>query len=149
MKEATARGENLPVAWKSAVMVGRFVKGKALAKAKRLMEEVIAKKTAVPFPKFNKDRGHKRGNMAAGRYPVKAAVEVLNLLKSAEKNAENLGMSSSSLFVSRYISNQGPTSWRFGRKRRRQTKRSHIQVFVAEKPSETKKEKAGKGVAKK
>ncbi len=85
--------------------------------------------------------------MAAGRYPVKAATEVLNLLKSAESNAENLGMNASSLFVSRYISNQGPTSWRFGRKRRRQTKRAHIQIFLAEQEKKAKKDE--KGVAKK
>ncbi len=47
MKEATARGNDLPVAWKSAIMVGRFIKGKSLSKAKRLMEEVISEKTAV------------------------------------------------------------------------------------------------------
>lgn len=150
MKEATARGNDLPVAWKSAIMVGNFIKGKSVAKAKRLMEEVISQKTAVPFTRFNKDRGHKKGEIAAGRYPVKTAVEVLNLLKSAESNAANLGMNTSNLVVSGYISNQGPTSWRFGRKRRRQTKRAHIQIIVAEKAKEEKKtEEKKKGVVKK
>lgn len=137
-KEAMARGNDLPVSWKSVVMVGNFIRGKTVAKSKTLLEQVIKMKVAVPFTKFNKDRGHKKGEIAAGRYPVKTAQEVLNLLNSAESNAINLGMDAGNLVVSRFIGNQGPTSWRFGRKRRRQAKRSHIQLFVAEKILEPK-----------
>lgn len=137
-KEAMARGNDLPVSWKSVVMVGNFIRGKTVAKSKILLGQVIKMKVAVPFTKFNKDRGHKKGEIAAGRYPVKTAQEVLNLLESAESNAVNLGMDAGNLVVSRFIGNQGPTSWRFGRKRRRQTKRSHIEIFLAEKILEPK-----------
>lgn len=137
-KEAMACGNDLQIAWKSVVMVGNFIRGKTVAKAKTLLGQVIQMKAAVPFTKFNKDRGHKKGEIAAGRYPVNTAKEVLRLLKSAESNAVNLGMNASNLVVSRFIGNQGPTSWRFGRKRRRQTKRSHIEIFVAEKAWEPK-----------
>lgn len=137
-KEAIARAENLSVSWKSVVMVGNFIRGRTVAKAKTLLQEVINMKTAVPFTKYNKDRGHKKGEIAAGRYPVNTAKEVLNLLKSAESNAINIGMNASNLVVSRFIGNQGPTSWRFGRQKRRQAKRSHIQLFVAEQKQELK-----------
>lgn len=137
-KEAMARGNDLQVAWKSVVMVGNFIRGKTVAKAKTLLGQVIEMKVAVPFTRFNKDRGHKKGEIAAGRYPVNTAKEVLNLLKSAESNAVNLGMNAGNLVVSRFIGNQGPTSWRYGRQKRRQTKRSHIEIFLAEKILEPK-----------
>ena len=133
-----ARGNDLQVAWKSGVMVGNFIRGKTVTKAKTLLQQVIDMKVAVPFTRFNKDRGHKKGEIAAGRYPVNTAKEVLNLLKSAESNAVNLGMNANNLVVSRYISNQGPTSWRFGRQKRRQTKRTHIEIYLAEKILEPK-----------
>jgi len=131
-KEAIARANDLPVSWKNVVVVGDFIRGRNLGKAKSLLEDVIKKKVAVPFPCFNKDRGHKKGKMAAGKYPVKTAREVLNLLKSAESNAINMGMNASNLVVTKFIGNKGTTSWRFGRKRRREAKRAHIELFLAE-----------------
>src|SRR3989338_4823127 len=143
-KEAMARGNDLQVAWKSGVMVGNFIRGKTVTKAKTLLQQVIDMKVAVPFTRFNKDRGHKKGEIAAGRYPVNTAKEILNLLYSAESNAINMRMKASSLLVSRFIGNRGATSWRFGRQKRRQAKRSHIQLFLAEQKQEAKPVKAEK-----
>lgn len=143
-KEAMARGDNLPLSWKNVVMVGNFIRGKSVEKAKSLLERVANKKMAVPFTKFNKDRGHKKGDIAAGRYPVNTAKNVLMLLESAESNAVNMGMNAANLVVSRFIGNKGSTSWRFGRKRRRQAKRAHVQIFVAERKEAAKKKQAEK-----
>ncbi len=144
-KEATASGSNLPLSYKNIAMVGDFIRGRTVEKAKWLLQRVMEKKVAVPYTKFNMDRGHKKGEIAAGRYPIKTAAEVLNLLKSAESNAINMGMNASNLVVSRFIGNKGSTSWRSGRKRRIQAKTAHIELFLAEKKAENKK----KGEAKK
>ena len=151
-KEAKASGNDLPLSWKGVVMIGNFIRGKTVEKSKRLLREVMEEKTAVPFTRFNKDRGHKKGEIAAGRYPVRAAGEILNLLESAESNAVNMGMNANNLVISRFIGNKGSTSWRSGRKRRRQAKRAHVEIYLSEVKQEKKKEKKGvekKGVVKK
>jgi hypothetical protein len=65
-----------------------------LTRAKRFLEDVLNHKAAVPFRRFNggvgrnaqvKNAGYPCGQ---GRWPVKSAEFVLNLLKNAESNAE-------------------------------------------------------------
>lgn len=134
---ATAKGDNLPLSRKVCIEVANFIRGKDVEKAKKLLGEVLEKKTAVPFKRFNKDRGHKPG-MAAGRYPEKATGYVLDLIKSAEANAQNKGLNTKSLVLSSIVVNKGTTQWRGGRQRRRQMKRAHIELTLTEK--QTKKE---------
>jgi len=130
--QARAIGRNLPVSFKHAIEIGSFIRGKTLKQAKLLLEQVIAKKRAVPMKRFNRDVGHKRGRIAAGRYPVKASSEVLALIHSAEMNALNKGLSSENLVLTEYIANKGTSQWRFGRQRRRKAKRTHITVVLEE-----------------
>lgn len=64
-----------------------------LAKAKRYLEDVIAHKQAIPFRRFCGGVGRTgqaklRHSNGQGRWPVKSAKFILNLLKSAESNAD-------------------------------------------------------------
>lgn len=64
-----------------------------LDKAKRYLEDVLAHKQAIPFTRFCGGVGrtaqvkHRHSN-GQGRWPVKSAKIILDLLKNAESNAE-------------------------------------------------------------
>jgi len=136
---ATARGFNLPISTKFSVEVTRFIRGKDLIVAKTLMESVMKKDVAVPFKRFNRDQAHKRGPMAAGRYPINVAKAVLQLLNSAEMNAVNKGLDVDALFVTEAVANKGTGAMRYGRQRGRSAKRTHLEIVLEER--EEKKEK--------
>jgi len=130
---ARAKGIELPVATKQAIEVCDFIRGRSVEKAKELLKNVIALKTAVPYRRFKRDIPHRKGKIGPGRFPVKAAKEVLAILCSAESNAENIGLKTDRLVVANAIANRGATVWRSGRKRRRMVKRTHIEIIVKEK----------------
>ena len=129
--EAFARLENIPVSTKHSVEICSFLRGKELEKAKRLLQQVIDKKMAVPFKRYNRDVGHKPG-IAAGRYPEKATKEILKLLNLVQANAENKGLDRENLIISEIIANKGYQQMHYGRKRSRKFKRTHIEVSVQE-----------------
>jgi large subunit ribosomal protein L22 len=54
----------------------------------------MEKKQAVPYRRYNKEVSHKRGLQGwySGRYPVKAAGEILAVLDGLEANAESKGL---------------------------------------------------------
>lgn len=64
-----------------------------LVKAKRYLEDVLAHKQAIPFRRFCRGVGRtaqakSRHSNGQGRWPVKSAKFILDLLKNAESNAE-------------------------------------------------------------
>jgi large subunit ribosomal protein L17e len=65
----------------------------SLTKAKRYLEDVIAHKQAIPFRRYCGGVGRtaqakSRHSNGQGRWPVKSARFILDLLKNAESNAE-------------------------------------------------------------
>lgn len=137
-KETMARayGNGLPISVKHATMVCQYIRGKSLTRAKKMLQEVIMMEKAVPMTRFNFDRGHKK-SIGPGRYPVKTCQEIVHILESAEKNAQqkNLG----DVVVLHICAQRAAKPWHYGRKRRRQMKRAHVEVVVG-KGAETKKE---------
>jgi len=132
-------GKALPISTKKTIVVCDFIRHKNLQKAKELLSNVVKKKVAVPFTRFNKDMGHKKG-MGAGRFPVKTSKEMILLLESAEANAQFKGLNTSNLVIS-YIKADGASRpWHQGRQRRRKMKRCNVEIIVSEKEP-TKKEK--------
>ncbi len=85
-------GRNLPVSSKVAYEVAKHIRGLTLTRAIRELEEVQKIKRAIPYTRFNKDTPHRKGAMAAGRYPEKAARYVIPLLKSLKTNAKDKGI---------------------------------------------------------
>lgn len=64
-----------------------------MVKAKRYLEDVLAHKQAIPFRRFCRGVGRtaqakNRHSNGQGRWPVKSAKFILDLLKNAESNAE-------------------------------------------------------------
>jgi large subunit ribosomal protein L22 len=95
---ARAYGKEMRVSPKDSVAVCRAIKGKSLSAAKELLEDVKLKKRAVPYHTHNKKLAHKKG-IGSGAYPVKAAGEIMKVLKNAEENATYKGLNLEKLKV--------------------------------------------------
>jgi len=121
-------GRNLSISTKHAIVISNFIRGKKLSAAKDYLKKVIKLKSAIPFTRHLHKIAHKKGKMAAGRYPVKASKEILDLLNSVEKNAQEKGLETSSLVISQILPNMASRPMRQGRQIRRKTKRSHVEI---------------------
>ncbi len=130
--EAVARGDNLPISHKHSREVGEFIKGDSVEKARRKLENVADKELAVPYTRFNAEQAHRKGNMDAGRYPVKTATEILQLLNSAASNAVHEGLSEDNLYVTGFMANQGNRYHTPKRHRGRRPKAANITLKVGE-----------------
>ena len=91
-KMSKSVGVNLPFSFKVAYEVAKYIRGMKVDRAIRDLEEVQKLKRAILYTRHNLDTPHRRGKMAAGRYPEKAARYVLPLLKSLKTNAEDKGI---------------------------------------------------------
>ncbi len=130
--QAKAVGDSLRISWKDATEIGRFVKDDDLETAKSKLEKVTEKELEVPYTKYDSGAGHKPGK-DQGRYPVKAAGEILDLLENAENNADHQGLNTDKLEIQKFITNQGPTLRTPKRHRGRQITTAHVKLVVGEK----------------
>ncbi|MCD6369213.1 MAG: 50S ribosomal protein L22 [Thermoproteales archaeon] len=101
IRTAIASGRDLRISWKHAVEVCDAIRGLKLEEAERLLTDVIEMKRPIPFKRFNKKVAHRRqlSGWPSGRWPVKAAKEILKVLKNAEANAEYKGLDIDRLWV--------------------------------------------------
>ena len=129
---AIVNARGLPISTKQSVEIARFIKGKKLKKAKFLLEQVLDKKIAVPYLRYNRDTPHKKGKIAAGRYPLKATQNFMVVLNSLEANAENKGLNAEQLVVSEIMVNKDSNQWHAGRLRRRRMKRTSLIIKAVE-----------------
>ncbi len=132
---AIAKSWNLPISRKMAVEVCNFIRGKPVKKAENTLERVIALKTAVPIKRYNQDLAHKAPHISSGSYPVKVSEAVLNVLRSAIKNAADKGLNEEKLVIASIQAHKGTTQWHpgNGRKGRAKMKQTHLEVEVREK----------------
>lgn len=118
------------VSWKDVTEIGRFIKGDTVEKAENKLERVIEKELPVPYTKFS-GASHRTGGQE-GRYPVKAAEEVLKVVKSAASNAEDQGINTDKLEIQEFITNQGQEFRTPGRHRGETIKSAHVKIVVGE-----------------
>lgn len=142
---ARVAGRALPISTKFSIEICNFIKKKSTSEAKKILQDVIDGKKAIPFKIFNKDLSHKR-KIGPGRYPKKSAIEIVKLIESVEANAQFKGLNTSNLSITHINAHLASRPWRYGRQRRRKAKRTHIEIVVEEKKTE---EKGKKGPAKK
>ena len=95
---ARARAIELPVSPKKMYEVLNALRGLPLDDARTLLEDVIARRRAIPFRRYNQETAHHRGT-GPGRYPEKIAKQLLKLLANAEANAEYEGLDTDSLVI--------------------------------------------------
>ncbi|MCZ3364666.1 MULTISPECIES: 50S ribosomal protein L22 [Methanobacterium] len=138
-KTAKALGRSLKISPKHAVEICNRIRGMKVEKAEAYLEDVIEMKTAVPFKRHNKKVGHRRGigGWPTGRYPVKAAKQILDILKNAEANAEYKGLDTENLKIMHISSHRGYvirgwTPRAFGRASPFNTPTTHVQIVLGE-----------------
>lgn len=140
---ARAVGVSLPISTRQSVNICKYIRGKPLVRAKRLLQEAIDMKRAVPFTRYNKGLGHKPG-IAAGRFAVKACSFILELVNQVEANAQHKGLNTESLSIVHINAQNAARPWHYGRKGRRRTKRCHIEIVVKEIEGKEEKKRASK-----
>ncbi len=106
---AKALGKELNISRKHAVEICNHLRNRYLNEAIQILEDTIEKKRAIPFRKYSGSTGHRKGKMGPGRYPIKAAGEILHTLRNAEANAEFKGMNPNDLFVWHIAASKGRT----------------------------------------
>lgn len=139
---ASAKANDLPVSTKHSVEICRHLRFKTTNAAKKILENTISLKAPIPFKRFKNNIGHKPG-MAAGRFPQKAAREVLKLIKTVETNAQFKGLNTSSLKISKMLANKASIPLTGGR-HRGATKRTNLEIEVIEAKEKKKKQEANK-----
>ena len=147
---ARAMGRDLPISTKVAIEICNALRGKSKAAAKQFMQDVLDMKRPVPYKRFMNGVGHRRGACASGRYPQKASANILNLIESAEKNAQQKGINTSQLKIIHLCANRASSPMHSGRIRGISMKRTHVEIVVAEsKDGEGKKRRVKGGAERK
>ncbi len=138
-KTAKALGRSLKISPKHSREICNKIRGMNVENAREYLEDVIEMKKAVPFKKHNKKVGHRRGleGWPTGRYPVKAAKQILDVLKNAEANAEYKGLDTENLKIMHISSHRGYvirgwTPRAFGRASPFNKPTTHIQIVLGE-----------------
>ena len=83
------------ISHKHAREIAVAIKGRSIEKARELLENVMSRKEAIPYRRYNNEVAHRsniRDGFFAGRFPKKAASEFLKILDNLESNAEYKGM---------------------------------------------------------
>ena len=142
-KTAKASGRELKVSHKAAREICKAIKGRMLNEAKEYLRDVMAKRKAIPYNRYNKKLPHRHGlvNSFCGRYPVKASEEILDVLRSAQSNAENKGLDVDRLRIVHAAAYQGIKLKRFaprahGRASPKFDTTTHVEIVLDEKPTQ-------------
>ena len=130
---ARAIGKSLPISFKQSIEICNFIRNQDVNYAKTVLSRVIEHKQPIPFKRFNMGVGHKKGNIAAGRFPKKASKEILNLINHVEANAQFKGLNTANLVITHINANKASKVMHSGRKRSREFKRTNVEVVVQEK----------------
>lgn len=128
---AKAYGKNLPISTKASINVCKAMRGLRVEKALTYLDDVVQIKRAIPYTRFTDGVGHRRGDMASGRYPMKAAKHIRAIIASAVANAANHGLSEELKIIS-IVANKASSPLHQGRQKRRAMKRTHIEVVLQE-----------------
>ena len=140
---ARAIGMALPISFKQSVEICRFIGNKNVNDAKKMLQNVVEKKSAIPFKRYNWDLGHKK-KIGPARYPEKASMEFIKLIENVEANAQFRGLNTSNLIIAHVSAHKAGKAMHFGRKSRRRMKRTNVEIIVEEKAKKTEDKKEHK-----
>jgi len=147
-KEGTARAfaRRVRISTKEAYEAANAIRGKKLLRAKQFLSNVIEKKEAIPYKRYNKKVPH-RFDTGPGRYPLETSQRMLKVLNEVEANAEARGLNTELLKIQHIAVHKGRPI-RGGFKGSPQNSPiAHIEVVVRE-GKEQKGEKKKKDVVK-
>ena len=141
-KTAKASGRELKVSHKAAREVAKAIKGMNLSQAKDLLRDVMVKKRPIPYTRYTKKLGHKGGMQknCVGRFPIKAAEQILRVVQAAQANAENKGLDVDRLKIMHSAAYQGMKLKRYtprahGRASPKYDITTHVEIVLEEKPT--------------
>ncbi|MCS7112260.1 MAG: 50S ribosomal protein L22 [Ignisphaera sp.] len=134
-----------PISFKESYEVCKLLRGMMLIDAKDFLRRVVELKEAVPYVRYKLSIAHRRGlskrwkrwGSPIGRYPVKAARYILELLDNVENNAIVKGLNGEKLKIVHVAAHRGYYLKRwvpraFGRATPRFKTHTTIEVIVAE-----------------
>jgi len=122
-----SRGSHLRVHFKHCREIAHHLKGMEANKAVKFCQDVKDHKNIVPFTKYTGGIGRKamakqhKAPGSKGRWPVKAAAVIKDLVSNAIANAESKGMDVEKLYISHAQCNRAPPG-------RRRTYRAHGRI---------------------
>ncbi|MFA5363612.1 MAG: 50S ribosomal protein L22 [Candidatus Bathyarchaeia archaeon] len=138
-KTVKASGRELRVSHKHAREVCYTINGMKLDRAKDYLKQVVQKRKAVPFRRYNKHVPHRHGleKGFAGRFPVKTASQILRVIEGAEANAEYKGLDMDNLKIVHASAYPGMkvkrfTPRAFGRSSPRFNTLVHVEIVLEE-----------------
>ncbi len=133
---ARAIGKDLNISLKHTVMICSNLRGIGLNDAILLLEKVIRSERAIEFTRFNKGIGHRKGTPnKVGKYPQKAAHEILKILQNLQSNADFKGLDVENLRIVHIQAQKGVARRRRKPKGRYKLWRSqlvHVQIIAEE-----------------
>jgi large subunit ribosomal protein L22 len=108
-KTAIASGRDLRIKPKAAREICNYIKGMKLEKAKEILQDVVELKKPVPYYRYRLKVPHRSEAQGfdAGRYPQKAAGEILRVLEAVEANAEFKGLDTENLKITHIAAHRG------------------------------------------
>ena len=108
-KTAIASGRDLRIKPKVSREICHQLKGMKLEEAKVHLEGVMEKKIAVPYYRYRGKIPHRKELQGhdAGRFPEKAAGEILKVLESVKANAEFKGLYADRLRIIHVAAHKG------------------------------------------
>lgn len=144
LQEAVVRNKDLAISMKHAISICNFIKNSSIDGAVRKLEQVVLKKRAIPM---HGEIPHRKG-MMSGRYPVKAALQFIKLLKNLAANASLNGLDLESVRIA--IAKTDTASRTRYNRRNWKFKRAHVTLIAkemkTEKEKEAKEKSGGQGV---
>jgi len=129
---AKAKSLGQTISPKHAFEVATALKGKELAKGKGFLQRVLDKVEAVPYKRFNRGIGHKKGGVGPGRYPKKASEAFLKLLDQVEANARFKGLNTDKLRIKHIVTLKGQEIQGRYKGGKHNTPTTHLEVVVEE-----------------
>ena len=126
------------ISHKHAREIAVAIKGLSVEKARDYLIHVTQLKRSIPFRRYKNQVGHKSDpGVMSGRYPQKAATEVLKLLDNLESNAEYKGMDLDRLKIINATVHKGRIMKRFipraqGRATQKNNTFTHVEIVAQE-----------------
>jgi len=143
MKENMARAmkKDVELSLKVAIEMSNFLKGRSTTEAKTILGRVLDMTQAIPYKKYVDGVGHRKGaGITSGRYPQKGSQIFIELIESAEANAQAKGLSAD-LKIIHLAPQKSAGAYHYGRLRRRKFKRCHVEIVLVEMEKESKSKK--------
>lgn len=133
---------DIPVSVKIMREVVAVIHGLKTSDAKKILDDVTKFRQAVPFKRYKGKVSHRKGladkyKWPIGRYPVKAAKYLLELIERVEANAESKGLDKEKLVIKHIAAHKGMTIKRympraFGRATPKFRRTTHVEIVVEE-----------------